>query len=136
MEVGQKLTQTLWDYTVLDSFLLDYNNLTIKNVSANDFLADYVCFLTPHLLGDEERVDLKEDFFLRPTNKEPLIRGLYATVFRYGKEGVGKEALKILGDAHLGSLDYKALVPLAKSCVFSSKERLIQGRENKGYNFL
>lgn len=131
LEDGTTPIKHVWDYNPLDSFLIDYNNLAIKSVSADDFIGNLACLFTSKLLGDEEEVCLRTDHFLRPSHREPLLRGLYATVFRHGRGGIGKQVLLTLGDTYLESLKGEKIISLAHSCVFSAKERLIQGRVQK-----
>lgn len=114
--------------TFKDYFVIDQNNLTIKKLYTKPS-EDYFYLFTPNLFGDEEEVILQDNFFLRPTKQEPIIRGLYATVYRHGRTGAGKYALNLLGDVYLNSRGPRDLKKLAKECVFSTKKRLLEGRK-------
>lgn len=122
--------KVLQNYSILHSFFIDYDNLEIKSLSTMGGDATYICFFTPHLRGNEVEVTLTEDSFLRPTNKEPFIRGLYSSVFRLGRNNlIGLKVLDFLGDKRLCDDDSPEL--MAKECVFYHKKRFTEGLKIK-----
>jgi len=118
-----EIEHILRGYSILDSFVID--NLAIHELSSG-ILAECLCFYTPRLLGYEEETILEDYHFNRPTKREPIIKGLYATVAR-NKE-YAREAQRKLGDNYLDSKSGVELTELANSCVFSHKNRMITGR--------
>lgn len=112
------------EYEILDKYALDYDNLAITDSE----VGTYFCLFTPELKGSEEKVALRENYFLRPTHYEPLIRGLYAALTRPETIGLRDAVKSMLGDIQLSSLQGMELENLAKSCAFSTKDRLREGR--------
>jgi len=58
---------------------------------------EYLYFLTDKIKGDETEVTLTEDEFKRPTNKESMIRALYALSCILNQKTKTSEALEVIG---------------------------------------
>ena len=107
-----------------EQLYLVFNPLSLEGYEIIEDVGES-CFLTSNLLGDEKKIILEQNHLLRPTRREPLIKGLYLVISKYGKEGYGKEALEILGDIYLESLDSESLKEVAGQCTKDRKKRFV-----------